>query len=136
MSPSRPPSSQDNQSFPAYLVTYTTVDFGKVEGLRAGRTLDAGLATLLRPQTPSPVVVALAWPKNARVSPKGAEGGGGPKLVKFPPRDASGGVFASLQVWGPSLFSAGPFFERRLSFRGIDFASLKFIIFAHVQRTS
>ena len=44
---------------------------------------------------------SLTWPKFARVSPKGASGTGdddGPRLVKFPPRDAAGGVFASLQA--------------------------------------
>ena len=47
---------------------------------------------------------ALTWPKFARVSPKVAGATGeddGPWLVKFPPSNAAGGVFALLQARSP-----------------------------------
>ena len=68
---------------------------------------------------------ALTWPKNARVSLKSAREGSGLKLVKFPTRDVSGGVFASLQARGPSLPPEGPFFPQCSSFRGGTCASLQ-----------
>ena len=53
-------------------------------------------------QQPAPSSRAvLTWPKYACLSVKGASGTGdeeGPRLIKFPPRDAAGGVFASLRV--------------------------------------
>ena len=92
---------QDNQSYPAYLVTYVTVNFGEVEALRAARTLGAGLAALAAPAAAPSGGAALTWPNNARVCPKGVGAAGdddGPWLIKFPPRDAAGGIFARLRV--------------------------------------
>ena len=49
----------------------------------------------------------LTWPKHVRVSPGPEEGGGGPELVSFPPRDAAGGASASLEVRDHSTIIGG-----------------------------
>ena len=73
---------------------------------------ESGLAVAGLP----PVGAALTWPRNARASLQNGGGGGAPKLVRFPPRDAAGGTFASLRVRGPSLPRAGPFLRHCPSF--------------------
>ena len=114
---------QDDQPHPA---DKTTAAFGSAEELRAA--LAALLQLQAQQQQPVPSGgAALTWPKNARVSVKSDGEGGGAKLVKFPPRDAEGSVFASLRVRGgpacklppPSrgaLLSGGPFFREGPSF--------------------
>ena len=70
-----------------------------------------GLLLQAQQQQPAPFKgTVLTWPKYARVYLKGPGEWGVPKLVKFPQRDAAGGVFASLQVWGPHFPPAWPFF--------------------------